>query len=347
MKGLYILGGRQKETLLKAKDEWNLFERALILELDPESGASKVLVNYETPLDARPDEDPSILFKSGTLRGNRLYACTSTEVLVYELPRFKRVGYVSLPCFNDLHHVRPTDQHNLLVANTGLDMVVEFTPQGKVLRQWDVLGGDPWERFSREMDYRKVASTKPHHAHPNYIFQLGSDIWVTRCFQKDAVCLTRSARIAIDVEKPHDGDVFEHGIYFTTVDGQVVVVDPNTLQVCNVVDLKLIDNESPALLGWCRGLLVLDEARVWVGFTRIRKTKFRENLSWVRHAFRDVRKPTHIALYDLSAKKCLQEIDLERHGMNIVYSIFPAESSPSGDQCDEPMPGSVKAKMPD
>jgi hypothetical protein len=340
MKGLYILGGRQKKTLLNAKEEWHLYERALILELDPESGASKVRVDYETPLDARAGEDSSILFKSGTLRGNRLYACTPTEVLVYQLPRFKRVGYVSLSCFNDLHHVRPTDQRNLLVANTGLDMVVEFTPQGEVLRQWNVLGEDPWERFSREIDYRRVASTKPHRAHPNYVFQLGSDVWVTRHVQKDAVSLTGSTRIAIDVEKPHDGDVFAHGIYFTTVDGHVVVVDPNTLQVCNVVDLKLIDNESRALLGWCRGLLVLDEARVWVGFTRVRKTKFRENLSWVKHAFRDTVKSTHIALYDLSAKKCLQEIDLERHGMNIVYSIFPAESCLNGDQCDEPMRGS-------
>jgi hypothetical protein len=343
MKSLYILGGRQKRTFLNPKEEWHLYERALILELDPESGASKVRVDYETPLDARAAEDPSVLFKSGTLRGNRLYACTSTEVLVYELPQFKRVGYVSLPCFNDLHHVRPTDQHNLLVANTGLDMVVEFTPQGEVLRQWNVLGEDPWERFSRETDYRKVASTKPHRSHPNYVFQLGSDIWVTRHVQRDAVCLTRSARpIAIDLEKPHDGDVSAHGIYFTTVDGQVVVVDPNTLQVRKVVDLNPIDNESRVLLGWCRGLLMLDEARVWVGFTRIRRTKFRENLSWVRHAFRDVVKPTHIALYDLSAKKCLEEIDLEHHGMDVVYSIFPAESCPSGDQCDEPMRGLLK-----
>jgi len=123
--------------------------------------------------------------------------------------------------------------------------------------------------------------------------------------------------------------VREDRIYFTTVDGHVVIVDRDTLQVSQVLNLNLIDNESRALLGWCRGLLVLDEARVWVGFTRVRKTKLLENLTWVKHAFREVEKPTHIALYDLSAKKCLQEIDLESCGMNIVFSIFPAGEFPA------------------
>ena len=35
-------------------------------------------------------------------------------------------------------------------------------------------------------------------------------------------------------------------------------------------------------------------------------------------------KPTHIALYDLVEERCLEEFDLEAHGMNIIFSIFPA-----------------------
>jgi len=64
------------------------------------------------------------------------------------------------------------------------------------------------------------------------------------------------------------------------------------------------------------------------GFTRVRKTKFVENLSWMKRAFQDVEKPTHLALYDLSANKRLREIDLEPGGMNVVYSIFPADGFP-------------------
>jgi len=280
-------------------------------------------------LDVRPSANSSVLFKAGTQRGDQLYVCTSTEVLVYKVPQFEPICYVSLPCFNDLHHVCPTYEGNLLVADTGLDMVVEFTRQGEVLREWNVLGEDQWGRFSREVDYRKVATTKPHRSHPNYVFQLGPDLWVTRYEQRDAVCLTRSApSIVIGIENVHDGHVEKNWIYFTTVDGNLVLVDRSTLQVSNVVDLKVIDNECRALLGWCRGLMVLDEARVWVGFTRVRKTRFMENLNWVKHVFHDVEKPTHLALYDLSARKCLREIDLEPYGINVVYSIFPAVESP-------------------
>lgn len=285
-------------------------------------------VEYQTPLAVRPDANSSVLFKAGALRGDNLYTCTSTEVLIYKLPHFESVGYVSLPCFNDLHHVCPTDEGSLLVANTGLDMVVEFTPQGDVLRQWNVLGEDPWERFSPRIDYRKVASTKPHRSHPSYVFQLAQEIWVTRHEQRDAICLTDfRPPITVGLERMHDGHVEQGWIYFTTVDGHIVIVDRDTLQVSEVVDLKSIDNERRTLLGWCRGLMVVDEARVWVGFTRVRKTKFMENLNWVKHAFREVHMPTHLALYDLSARKCLQEINLESYGVNVLFSILPAAES--------------------
>jgi hypothetical protein len=48
---------------------------------------------------------------------------------------------------------------------------------------------------------------------------------------------------------------------------------------------------------------------------------------WVKKAFHEGMnvKPTHISLYDIHAQRCLQEFDLEPHGMNIVFSIFPTE----------------------
>ena len=80
----------------------------------------KVEVEYKTPPEARASNESSHSFKSATLVGNKLYTCTSTEVLIFEVPSFKRIGYISLPCFNDLHHVTPTPEGNLLVANTGI-----------------------------------------------------------------------------------------------------------------------------------------------------------------------------------------------------------------------------------
>jgi hypothetical protein len=323
---LYILGARQRELLLRDEEEYRLYDSALILEVNTDSGESKICLEYKSLPDVRANDEASIVFKAGALAGKNLYACTSTEVLIFQVPEFNRIAYVSLPCFNDLHHVTRTHDGNLLAANTGLDMVVKFNPEGKVLAEWNVLGEDPWSRFSRSVDYRKVESTKPHQSHPNFVFELGQDVWVTRFEQRDAVCLTEpEKRISIGVQRPHDGVVFGERIYFTTVDGRVVIANCHSLKVERIVDLNLIDHDGAILLGWCRGLLPLDESKIWVGFTRVRKTKFKENVLWIKHGFRETGKPTHIALYDLAAKRCLQEIDLDQYGLNVLFGIYPAE----------------------
>ena len=167
---------------------------------------------------------PAVLFKSATLRWNKLYTCTSTEVLVYELPSFRLDLYISLPCFNDLHRVCPTQQGTLLVVVTGLEMVVEITTTGSIVKEWNVLGEDSWARFSRQTDYRKVPTTKPHRSHPNHVLVLDQEVWVTRLHQRDAICLTSPGpRIDIAVQRPHDGYIFGDRIYFTTVDDDVVI----------------------------------------------------------------------------------------------------------------------------
>jgi hypothetical protein len=326
MASLFVLGARQRKLLFRHQEEWNLYESALILQLDTGSGAVRTCVEYQTPPEARAGESASCVFKSGTLVGNRLYTCTSTEVLLFETPAFNQVGYVSLPCFNDLHHVTPSADGALLAAVTGLDMVAKFTPQGELLSAWNVLPEPLWSRFSPTVDYRKVESTKPHKSHPNFVFELDREVWVTRFHQRDAVCLNDSTkRIDIAVQKPHDGLVCRGKIYFTSVDGRVIVVSRSSLQVEEIVDLREIHGQD-TLLGWCRGLLPVDESRVWVGFTRIRKTRFHENVLWVKGAFREGmrEKPTHIALYDLRERRCIEEFDLESHGLNIVFSIFSA-----------------------
>lgn len=325
MSSLYVLGARQRESLVKHEEEWNLYDAAIILEVNTQTGEVVRRVEYKSPEDAKAAKNSSIVFKSGTLVGNTLYACTSTEVLIFELPSFRRTGYVSLPCFNDVHHVTPSADGNLIVVSTGLDMVFKITPTGEPLAEWCVLDEVPWTRFSRTTDYRKVESTKPHKSHPNFAFELEGELWVTRFRQRDAICLTKpGGRIDIAVETPHDGLVHGDRIYFTTVDGRVVIANARTRVVEQVFDLKEA-SDTNALLGWCRGITPIDDRRAWVGFTRVRKTKFMENVLWVKHVFREgmVVRSTHIGLYDSAAKTCLQELDLEPHGMNIIFSIFP------------------------
>lgn len=74
-------------------------------------------------------------------------------------------------------------------------------------------------------------------------------------------------------------------------------------------------------LGWCRGIKVLDDDKVVVGFTRIRPTlKKAPDGNRVWEGQYGVL-PTRIACYDLKKGKLLWEQQLEDHGMNAIYSI--------------------------
>jgi hypothetical protein len=325
MSNFYVVGGQQRHAraLFEGEPGWYKYQKGVILEVDSVAESATRRMEYVSPPEVCADEEPAILFKCSTLHQERLYTCTQTEVLIYSVPDFRLLFRVSLPCFNDVHHVRPTSDGTLLVANSGLDMVLEVTMEGQVLHEWNTLGEDPWSRFSREIDYRRVASTKPHHSHPNQVFYIEDEIWVTRFQQRDAVCLNDlSKRIEIGIELVHDGVVHGGYVYFTTVNGRIIIANTQTRVIEEVIDLN---DMSPAdtILGWCRGILIQDE-KAWVGFTRLRLTKIRENVSWVRWGFKQ-QPPTRIACYDLVQRSCLKEIDVQGYGLDAVFSVFPAE----------------------
>jgi PQQ-like domain len=322
------VGGRQRKPrpLHAGERPWEGYERAIVLEMDLRSQSVRQVHQYVSPDDVVSGPDAAISFQSSSVEGHLLYTCTQTEVIVYSLPSFERLHYVSLPCFNDIHHVRSTPSGNILAANAGLEMVLELKPSGEIVEAWSALGEDPWERVDPSVDYRKI-STKPHRAHPNFVFYVGSEIWATRFEQGDAISVSPPGRsVQVSDRRIHDGIVVDGRIYFTTVDGTIVVVDASTLEIEEVVDLPAIHGDR-ALLGWCRGLLLSGE-HLWVGFSRIRPTQFRENVAWVARGFRRG-KPTHIACYDLARRACVTEIDLEPTGLAAVYSILPA-AAPDG-----------------
>ncbi|MGH9481354.1 MAG: hypothetical protein ACRD1L_04620 [Terriglobales bacterium] len=116
---LYVLGGAQRASFRDAQEEWLLYERAIIARLSTDTGTGNICCTYQTPSAARASARSSVLFKAGAIEGERLYACTSTEVMVFRLPDFRRLAYISVPWFNDLHHVCPTPEGRLAVAVTG------------------------------------------------------------------------------------------------------------------------------------------------------------------------------------------------------------------------------------
>ncbi len=325
MSKFYVVGGRQKRDLRPGQDEWQHYEAGLIVAVDSETGETVTCVEYVSPSDAcASQDDPSIVFKTATLAGNRMYVPTQTELLLYTVPSFERIGYVSLPCFNDVHHVTPGSNGTLFVADTGLDMVLELEADGRVVKEWSVTGEELWRRFSRDVDYRKVVTTKPHHAHPNHVFFLNGEVWATRCDQRDIVCLSREREpVCISQNLIHDGLVHDGRIYFTAVTGEVAVLDAESLQVSGRYDLNEIAG-SRTPLGWCRGLEVIDEAHVVVGFSRLRPTRWKEKVHWVKHRLGGDGRgllPTRLMMFDLRRGAVCWKTDLEPAGMNAVFSV--------------------------
>ena len=300
--------------------------------LKAQAGQVERVLEYESPAEHCPDESPSIVFKAASIKANNAYLCTQTEILICDFPSFAIRRIISLPYFNDVHHVAVAPDGRLFVAITGLDAVAELAPDGTLLRLTSVVGGSVWDRFSPTIDYRKVPTTKPHKAHPNFVFFLDGQPWVTRFEQRDAIPLDgeRNGREIFRLgEQPvHDGYVAGSHIYFTTVDGYIIRFHLLTgaKQSFALPDMQGSHSDRP--LGWCRGILPLDEC-AWVGFSRVRFTALRHNLDWVRRGFRQIQRlppaPTRIACYHLGAKRLLEEIDVEHQGMNTIFSIHTTE----------------------
>ena len=322
----YVVGARQR--LDRTGPDSARYDRGLLLRVDSATGSVKKIVEYTSPVAVRAGAEAEIQLKCGIRTEDRLYLCTSTEVLVYTMPSFEVSGYLSHPYFNDLHHVTLTGDGSLAVVDTGLDMVLVMSLDGSVLGEYSVNDEAPWTRFSRAVDYRKVASTKPHRSHPNFAFTIDGALWVTRCEERDAICLDdRVKRFDIGVQHPHDGIVFDGRVYFTTIDGHVCSFDAMTLERLAIFDLNRITTRDRPL-GWCRGLMVLDHQVVVVGFTRLRYTRFKEKVEWVKW-YSGVggsltAEPTRIAAYDLAKGVMLWEMPLEDHGLNSVWGIYRA-----------------------
>ncbi|MEP7112653.1 MAG: hypothetical protein ABI862_05270 [Ilumatobacteraceae bacterium] len=322
---LYVVGGRQRSdrALLDTADSWYGYGLAVILKIDG-AGVTTAFEYTSRPGSCGPQD--AVLFKSATVVGDRFYGCTQTEVLVLSLPDFTEIAYISLPIFNDVHHVRPTQSGTLLVAISGLELVVEVTLEGEVLREWNVLGEDTWAVRRRNIDYRTGADLKPHRAHPNYLFFVDGEPFVTRFEMRDAISLNDpERRISIGGERVHDGVTHDGLIYFTTVDGCIVIVDSSTLQVVERHKLGRIPSgrdEGDGRLGWCRSVHI-DGEWCWVGFSRIRPTRLRQTVSWVR-AGGTQEAPTRISRYRLADWKCDAEINLEPFGLNAVFTVASA-----------------------
>lgn len=356
---LLVVGGRQRGNALDV-DEWHAYEKAIIAEIDLKNESAKVVVEYETPSELCCDDQPAIVFKAGDLSddGKTLLVCTQTEIIEFSTEHWKPIFHFSHPTFNDLHHAcfsrsdsNQTDLKRILITNTGLDQVLSIRKleSGSAEIEWSksVTPDPTWERFDRDTDYRKVATTKPHFAHPNFVFQTRGKTFATRFHQQDAINIaTGETVLKIEAGNPHDGIVRSQKtsdsddqdqtnigltsndstqVFFTTTNGSIVGYDLNSGKEAVRIDLNSIENDSK-LLGWCRGLCFENNHSVWVGFSRIRPTWLRKNISWIKQGFQTKGQygtlPTRIVNYNLQDHSARKFFDLEQIGMNAVFGIY-------------------------
>ena len=212
-----------------------------------------------------------------------------------------------------------------MVVSTGLDATFELNRSGELIHEWSAAeDGDVWGRFDKDTDYRKVLTTKPHEVHPNYGFEYKSDIWVSRFLQKDVMNLNTFETIDIGVGNPHDGVLVGDRAYCTTTNGFIVCIDVNKKKRVLTEDLKSYYTTKKNI-GWCRAIYPISDEKFIVGFSRIRPTKFEENILWLKRKVTDGYQgclPTRLTCFDLQTKRIDWEINLEEHGMNAVFSVF-------------------------
>lgn len=336
---LLVVGGRQRKRG-GVLGGWDAYDQAVVLSIDSETLEPKTVVEYCTPPEYCADRLPSIVFKAGDLSkdSRRLVVCTETELIEFDTDDWNQTFYYSHPWFNDVHHVCYFQRENLLVANTGLDQVImirrneDRNELSEVANQWSSHSGETWEKFDRSVDYRKVASTKPHVSHPNFVFSNRDSIFVTRFGERDAKCLTEEGRdIGIAIGNPHDGIVGDASVTFTTTNGHLVSCDLETGENLTDIDLNSF-SKSKESLGWCRGLCFPNPREAWVGFSRIRPTWLRENLSWIKRRVKPEGSygalPTRITRYDLESEALIDEIELEDAGLHAVFGIYRKVSRP-------------------
>lgn len=288
------------------------YSQALVCQIEINSSKKPTRINQLEYMPTRECDirasNTNIIFKSASLYQNLLYVPTETEIKIIDITTMEEQETYSLACFNDLHHVI---KHNgkLFIANTGLDAVTELDLITKEVNHHLVLE-NTLTRPLDNVDYRQIASTKPHLAHPNFCFELNNEIWVTRCDLMDAVAINdKSKRLFIGDGLVHDGVISGKFVYFTTVEGRIKVYNKTTLKMHADVAVKTI---APEYQGWFRGICPISQGSILIAMSKPRKSKRGSSN----------KQQSTLLLVDIYLKQIIQTWDLGELGLDAVFSVI-------------------------
>jgi len=308
--------------------EGKYYGKAILLSLNLNSGDVEEVLSVATGNKNTPEEYPNLEFTVGDIEDGKLWLSTDTEIRLYKYPELELLKTFSYPCFHNIHSIAVRGEQ-LYATSTGLDMVVVLDKNtGEIIEQINAEYKPVWHRFSADIDYRKLYSTRPHDCHPNYIFWVDNQPWVTRCTQEDAVCLNDQSK-RIDISGPekaisvHDGVVNGDKVYFTSVDGCIVIADINSLETIETIELYNIKGYG-GIRGWCRGLYIKDDL-FYIGFSRLRKTRAKGKLAWLSRFSSHLTpsKQSSILVFDIKKRLIIRDYPIPEEAIDAVYSILP------------------------
>lgn len=172
---------------------------------------------------------------------SNLYVASMRSNIVYVLDRsFEIAGQITHPFFNDLHSLNFA-RGKLIVASTGLDMVMQLSAQGDLLGQWraiengyciDQMGNERCIDYSQDhrlMDYPTLTQT----THVNSALPSSQDdnILVSLFHQGKVIETSFTGALAKDLvsgmKNPHAINTLQRDEYMVsdTGNGQVLVFD--------------------------------------------------------------------------------------------------------------------------
>lgn len=307
---LLISGGFPKIDHAKQKEGFR-YEEAYWTILDWENGSYEKEVRFKSSTEYYPVEFTQ-QFKAGHQYGEIFVVPSNCEILIYDLKNEAIKTCITHPSFTDLHHVVIRNDC-LYVVNTGIEAIQIFNMQGKLIDEYALVDNPTWKSLENNSDMRLIASTKPHYIHPNYVFFINGEPWVTRFQNKDAVSLFNSSeKINLNYSngRPHDGHIVGEFIYFTLTDGYVVVINKENKKLEELINLNEIHYKNK-ILGWCRGVEILGEY-AYVGFSGMRRSKFVEYAAWAVRG--KERLPARVSQYNIHKKELSKEVLLGNKG---------------------------------
>jgi hypothetical protein len=291
--------------------------------LDADTGEVLHWCKYGTPQELRAPKQ-KMQFTGFSMTDGQIYVCTHTEIVRFDdWPPSQPAGRITIPGFNDLHHCIPWDG-GLAVANTGLETVDHVSLDGTLLHRWDLLEGYPEaRRIDPDRDYRLIPDTKPHQLHANHLWVRNGELWVTELKAPGVERVTGARRrVTFEAGRPHDGRYLGGRLVFTTVNGRVVLVDSDSLELVANHDLTKM-TPGAKVLGWCRGVCEdpRNPSRFFVAFSSLRDSPWREYGFRIKHGHKRV--PSRIVLYDVERAEMVKSfITTDRQSL-VLFQLAP------------------------